>query len=50
MEECGYIPIRNPHAKDGMWKINSRRQVIYVKRELSDRDGLAAARKLGEAA
>ena len=47
MEECEYVPIRNPHAKDGHWKLGDRRQVIYVKRELSDRDGLAAARKLG---
>jgi hypothetical protein len=50
MEECGYIPHRNAGAADGLWKISGRRQVIYVKKELSERDASTAVRKLGDAA
>jgi hypothetical protein len=28
--DCGYVMIENPAAKDGLWKINGRRQAIYV--------------------
>ena len=28
--DCQYIAIDNPNAKDGLWKINGRRQAIYV--------------------
>jgi len=28
--DCGYVMIENPDAKDGLWKINGRRQAIYV--------------------
>jgi hypothetical protein len=35
---CGYVRCRNPAADDGLWKINKRRQTIYVKAEL---DGTA---------
>ena len=34
-EACGYVPLRNGDAKDGLWKISSRRQVVYAKQELS---------------
>jgi hypothetical protein len=50
MEECGYVPHRNSNARDGLWKIGGRRQVIYVKQELSERDASMAARRLGDAA
>jgi hypothetical protein len=33
MAECGYVPFRNK-AKDGLWKINGKRQVVYVKKDL----------------
>jgi hypothetical protein len=36
MESCGYVPVRNDTAKDGLWKINNARQAIYAKRELSE--------------
>jgi hypothetical protein len=26
IESCGYIPVRNPSAKDGLWKIGGTRQ------------------------
>jgi hypothetical protein len=28
--DCGYVMTENPSAKDGLWKINGRRQAIYV--------------------
>jgi Family of unknown function (DUF5906) len=45
-ETCGYIAARNDATKDGMWKINGRRLMIYAKSELSIRDRIAAARSL----
>jgi hypothetical protein len=46
LESCGYVPVRNDAAKDGLWKIYGRRQAVYAKSELSFRDQVAAARKL----
>jgi Family of unknown function (DUF5906) len=46
VEEEGYEPVRNPDAKDGLWKINGRRQAIYAKKGLSARDRMAAAQEL----
>jgi hypothetical protein len=46
LESCGYVPVRNDGAKDGLWKVDGRRQVIYAKAELSPRDRIAAANGL----
>jgi hypothetical protein len=46
MERCDYVPVRNPDAGDGLWKLKDKRQVIYAKARLSLRDQLAAARRL----
>jgi hypothetical protein len=46
-EDCGYVPFRNKDAKDGQWRVNDKRQAIYTRAELSQRDRLLAARKLG---
>jgi len=35
MERAGYVPVRNPDAKDGLWKIGGRRQVVYADSVLS---------------
>jgi hypothetical protein len=32
MERCGYTPVRNVGAKDGLWKIEGTRQVVYAKK------------------
>jgi hypothetical protein len=45
-EQCGYVPVRNDVADDGLWKIKGKRQVVYAKTTLALRDQLAAARKL----
>jgi hypothetical protein len=45
-EQCGYSPVRNDAADDGLWKIGGRRQVVYAKSSLSVADRIRAARKL----
>jgi hypothetical protein len=49
MEAAGYVRIRNPGTKSGLWIIKGRRQAVYVRRELSIRDQFAAARELTSA-
>jgi len=46
MEAAGYEPVRNPDAKDGLWKYRGRRQVVHAKRSLSYHDRLGAAARL----
>jgi hypothetical protein len=46
-EACGYTPVRNPDADDGLWRINARRQVVYARTTLSIRDRIAAAQRCG---
>jgi hypothetical protein len=46
LEECEYVPVRNPDAKDGLWRIKGRRQAVYAKRNLSERDRISAASRL----
>jgi len=43
MEQCGYVPVRNDAAKDGLWAINGKRQVIYGANTSSQSDRLRAA-------
>ena len=45
-EQCGYSPVRNGAAKDGLWKIRGARQVVYALSSLSLRDQLAAAEQV----
>jgi hypothetical protein len=46
LEACGYVPVRNDAAKDGLWKIKGARQVVYAKADLSIGDRLSAASRL----
>jgi hypothetical protein len=46
LEKCGYVPVRNDLADDGLWKISGKRQVIYAKSTLSLVAQLQAARTL----
>jgi hypothetical protein len=46
MEACCYEPWRNDGAKDGMWKIGGKRQVIYVRRELTEQARHMAVQEL----
>jgi hypothetical protein len=49
LEECGYVAVRNLSAKDGLWKVHRRRQVIYAKAEFSQRERYIAATELSDA-
>ena len=46
LERCGYVSVRNPEAKDGLWKIEGARQVVYAKTSLPPEQRLATAKKL----
>jgi hypothetical protein len=46
LERCGYVSVRNPDAKDGLWKLKGERQVIYAKASLPPAEAIKAARKL----
>jgi hypothetical protein len=46
LEACGYVPLRNDAAKDGLWKIKNVRQAVYSKADLSISDRLRAASEL----
>src|SRR5262249_35449547 len=43
LERAGYVPVRNEAARDGLWKLNGKRQVIYARSELALRERCAAA-------
>jgi hypothetical protein len=45
-ERCGYTPVRNGDAKDGLWVIGGKRQVVYAQSDLSLDEKVKAARKL----
>jgi hypothetical protein len=42
----GIVPIHNQDAESGLWNINSKRQAVYARSELSERDRLLAVREL----
>jgi hypothetical protein len=46
LETCGYVPVRNPDATDGLWKVFGKRQVIYATVNLGLRDRLEASRRI----
>jgi hypothetical protein len=48
LENCGYEPVRNDSAADGLWKIHGKRQAVYALRDLSTSEKLAAAKALGQ--
>jgi len=45
LERCNYVSVRNPYAKDGLWKLQGARQVIYAKADLSPQQREAAAQR-----
>lgn len=46
LERAGYVSVDNPDAKDSLWRVAGRRQVIYAKREYARTDAITAARAL----
>jgi hypothetical protein len=49
LEQCGYIVVTNPDAKDRLWYANKRRQVIYAQSDLPYEQRRAAAKALQDA-
>jgi hypothetical protein len=49
LEKAGCVPVRNPHAKDGLWVINGVRQAVYGRSKLSPAERLRAAEHLDAA-
>jgi hypothetical protein len=48
LEKCGYTAVRNDHADDGLWRIGGKRQAVYAKASLSERDRLAAVSEVSD--
>jgi hypothetical protein len=46
LEKCGYVPVRNDAAKDGLWVINGTRQVVYARKDLPLSDQIKAVELL----
>jgi hypothetical protein len=47
LDHCGYVSLRNPDSKQGLWMVKGQRQMIYVRNDLRPEQQLKAARKLG---
>jgi len=45
-EACGYAAVRNPDAKDGMWVIGGKRQMVYARMDVAPAEQLKAAQRL----
>jgi hypothetical protein len=43
LNDCGYAPVRNDAAKDGLWRIHGKRQAVYGRDDLSIGDRMKAA-------
>ena len=43
MERCGYVPVRNPNSKQGLWTISDRRVTLYARADLKSEVRLKAA-------
>jgi hypothetical protein len=46
LTECQYVAVTNPNAKDGFWKANKRRYVIYTRLDLPPDQRVVAAAAL----
>lgn len=46
LDAVGYVAVRNEGAKDNLWKVFGKRQVIYAKADMPPRDRIAAATAL----
>src|SRR5262249_26028161 len=45
LERCGYVSVRNPFTKEGLWTIKGVRQVIYARTALSPERRMTAAKE-----
>jgi hypothetical protein len=49
-KKCEYVPVRNAEAKSGLWSVKGKRQAVYAKAGLSERERIAAAATLATGA
>lgn len=47
LERVGYVPVRNPDADDGLFKICGKRQAVYASKNLALSEQIRAARLIG---
>jgi hypothetical protein len=47
-ENNGYVRIANTGTKDGRWKVNGKNEVVYGRKDLSERDRFGAIAALNE--
>jgi hypothetical protein len=47
MASVGYTSVRNRDASDGLWKLNGKRQAVYARTDLTERDRFQAVRTVG---
>jgi hypothetical protein len=45
LEECGFVRVDNLHSKQGLWRIDGKRQNIYARATMSFADRADLARK-----
>lgn len=45
IESAGFTRVRNDTSDDGLWRIDGKRQTIYAKKELSERERIIAAQQ-----
>jgi hypothetical protein len=48
LNDCGYIAVNNPTAKDGLWVVNGKRQRIYAMVDLSPADRWKTAKEIAD--
>jgi hypothetical protein len=48
LEECGYVPVRNPANQDGIWRVSGKRTMVYAKKDLAADDRLCAAERIAQ--
>jgi hypothetical protein len=46
LKACEYEPVHSPDREDGLWRTDGGRKMIYVKKGLSTREQIEAAREL----
>lgn len=44
LESCGYTRVRNPDAKNGLWRIDSEKQAAYARSNMTLREQIEAVR------
>ena len=46
LEECGYVRVQNRYSKQGLWRVNNKKQAIYARSDLCAADRLTAAKAM----